>query len=45
MAECDGCVVVFLCVISRALFTCAGRAGTGRFLGLTYSAVGKVGYW
>jgi len=35
MVECDDVLLSLVCVIS-------GRAG---FLGLTYSAVGKAGYW
>jgi len=38
MAECDDVLLYLVCDIS-------GRTGPGRFLGLTYSAVGKAGYW
>ena len=41
MAECDDVLLSLACDISGNYYV----PWPGRFLGLTYSAVGKAGYW
>jgi len=43
MAECDDVLLSLVCEISGNLLR--ALAGPGQFLGLTYSTVGKAGYW